>query len=40
MQRTVKIRIENKPELIKTIKTYSDIYRYIAEVGLKKQDVE
>jgi len=37
MQRTVKIRIENKPELIHTIKMYSEIYRYIAEVGLKNK---
>lgn len=35
MQRTVKIRIENRPELIQTIKTYSEIYKYIANTGLK-----
>lgn len=37
MQRTVKIRIEKKQELIQTIKTYSEIYKYIAEAGLKNK---
>ncbi len=37
MQRTVKIKIANKPELIQTIKTYSEIYKYIADVGLKNK---
>lgn len=37
MQRTVKIRIDNKTELIQTIKTYSEIYKYIADVGLKNK---
>lgn len=37
MQRTIKIKIENRPELINTIKIYSDVYRYILDIGLKNK---
>lgn len=37
MQRTIKIKIANKPELIQTIKTYSEIYKYIADVGFENK---
>ncbi len=37
MQRTVKIRLDNNKALIKTIQTYSEIYKYILGVGLKSK---
>ncbi len=37
MQRTIKIKIEQNNSLIKTIKYYSKLYKYILEVGLKNK---